>query len=244
MSSQPLLTSSDQSHPLVGNADHCPDPDGVDFDPRTMQQVPFQVCMGGRVASRSSVSTMTARFMVGNPLSHHWAPSLSSMAQSILFDPILIESVGSIVSIHDRSSSPSNQSALCPPTSIKEKLSDMGIGNITDKDSWLEVKKVIDSCLQQAPFWPHPTLKALVTTKDNKVAMFDDGTSSSIPADSMPALIPKPTVDVSMSAHLLPLFFQLSSKITFEKDGQYHKGFLTQSTDGIYRFSYKTHDNI
>jgi hypothetical protein len=180
--------------------------------------------------------------MGGNPLSHHWAPSPSSTAQSILFNPIPIESAGSIISIHD-SSSPSNQLPLCPPTSIKEKLSDMGIGNITDKDSWLEAKKVIYSCLRQAPFWPHPTSKALVTTKDNKVAMFDDSTFSSIPADSMPALIPKPTVDVSMSAHLLLPFFQLSSKITFEKDRQYHKGFLSQSADGIYRFSYKMHIN-
>ncbi len=93
-SSRPLLTSSDRSCPPVANAHRRPDPDGVGFDPRTMQRVPSQVFMGGSVASYGGVSTMTARSMGGNPLSPHRAPSLASTPQSIFFDPVPIESVG------------------------------------------------------------------------------------------------------------------------------------------------------
>jgi hypothetical protein len=111
-------------------------PDGVGFDPCLMQRVPSQVSMEGSIAIYSSVSTMTARSMGGNPLSPHQAPSPPSTARSVLFDPVPIDSVASVVSIHDSFSS-SDQLALRPPTSIKEKPSNMGIGNITDKDSWL-----------------------------------------------------------------------------------------------------------
>jgi len=52
---------------------------------------------------------------------------------------------------------------------IKDKPSDMGIKDIVDKDSWKDAKKVIDSCLRRATFWPGP-LKELVTTVDNAVA--------------------------------------------------------------------------
>ncbi len=112
--------------------------------------------MGGSMASYGSVSPMTARSMGGNLLSPNWASSPDSTAQFVLFDLVPIDSVGSIVSIHDSSSS--NKSELHPPTSVKDKSFDMGIGNITDKDSWLESKKIIDLCLWQALFIPHPTL--------------------------------------------------------------------------------------
>jgi hypothetical protein len=36
-------------------------------------------------------------------------------------------------------------------------------------------------------------------------------------------------------------FLQIGSRITFEHDGEYHKGFLARSTSGTYRFSFKTH---
>ena len=38
-----------------------------------------------------------------------------------------------------------------------------------------------------------------------------------------------------------PLSFQIGSRITFEHDGEYHKGFLVRNTSGTYRFSFKTH---
>jgi hypothetical protein len=57
-----------------------------------------------------------------------------------------------------------------PVTSIKDKPSDMGLKDITDKTSWIEAKSVIDSRLRHAPFWPNPTSKALITTPKNMVA--------------------------------------------------------------------------
>ncbi len=59
----------------------------------------------------------------------------------------------------------------------------------------------------------------------------------------MPLLIPKPNVDVSYTSHLLPPFLRLNFKTTYEHDGQYHKGYLTQSSTGTYCFSYKSHIN-
>ena len=40
---------------------------------------------------------------------------------------------------------------------------------------------------------------------------------------------------------LLPPFLQIGSCITFEHDGENHKGFLGCNTSGTYRFSFKTH---
>ncbi len=73
--------------------------------------------------------------------------------------------------------------------------------------------------------------------------LFNDGKSSSIPAAEMPDLIPKPSVDVLDNTHLLPPFLKVGSKITFDKDGQYHKGFLSCLPDGSYQISYKSHIN-
>jgi hypothetical protein len=80
-------------------------------------------------------------------------------------------------------------------------------------------------------------------TSPHYLVQYDDGTSSSIPAAKMPDFIPKPTVDISDNTHFLPPFLKVDSKITFEKDGQYHKGYLSQLPDGTYRFSYKSHIN-
>jgi hypothetical protein len=38
-----------------------------------------------------------------------------------------------------------------------------------------------------------------------------------------------------------PPFLQIGSRITYEHDGEYHKGFLARNSDGTYRFSFKTH---
>ncbi len=71
--------------------------------------------------------------------------------------------------------------------------------------------------------------------------MFNNGMTRAIPAANMPSLIPKPAVTLSDSTHLLPPFLQPGFKITYERDGQYHKGFLSQSPDGASRFNYKSH---
>ncbi len=73
--------------------------------------------------------------------------------------------------------------------------------------------------------------------------LFDDGTTRSVPAADMESLIQKPSIDTTDSSHFLPPFLQLGSKITLEKDGQYHKGYLGQSSNGVYRFSFKSHIN-
>ena len=75
--------------------------------------------------------------------------------------------------------------------------------------------------------------------------LFDDGTTASVPLSKMADLIPPPPL-VSTSHNgvsaLLPPFLQLNSKITYEHDGQYHKGYLGQH-NGVYRFSFKSHVN-
>ncbi len=81
------------------------------------------------------------------------------------------------------------------------------------------------------------------TTSPHYLILLENGTTRSIYAADMESLIPKPTVDTTNTSHLFPPFLQFGSKITFEKDGQYHKGFLGQSSDGVYRFSFKSHIN-
>ena len=44
----------------------------------------------------------------------------------------------------------------------------MGIKPITDKASWTDAKKIIDACLQRAPYWPGES-KQLITTEANGV---------------------------------------------------------------------------
>jgi hypothetical protein len=64
----------------------------------------------------------------------------------------------------------------------------------------------------------------------------------------MPSLIPAPPVlmsDMAASpqAHLplLPPFLSINSRVTYEHEGTYHKGFLSHKPCGMYRFSFKTH---
>jgi hypothetical protein len=59
----------------------------------------------------------------------------------------------------------------------------------------------------------------------------------------MPSLIPKPPAVVSSdSTHLLPPFLQPGCKITYEHEGTL-QGFLGQSKEGVFRFSFKSHIN-
>ncbi len=79
--------------------------------------------------------------------------------------------------------------------------------------------------------------------------LFDNGTSASIPLSEMAssilaaplsALVP---TDLSHdgSSTLLPPFLSVNSRITYEHDGAYHKGFFPRKSCGMYRFSFKTH---
>jgi len=75
--------------------------------------------------------------------------------------------------------------------------------------------------------------------------LFDNGRSDSIPLSKMAGLIPPPPIVPSTpdgTDPLLPPFLHLNSRITYEHEGQYHKGYLGIQ-DGVYRFSFKSHVN-
>jgi hypothetical protein len=87
-----------------------------------------------------------------------------------------------------------------------------------------------------------------LSTDLNLTILFDNGSTSSILLQDMASLIPPPPVgpllgDSSLSQDcLLPPFLGVNSKITYDHDGQYHKGYLTKS-DGTFCFSFKLHVN-
>ena len=71
-----------------------------------------------------------------------------------------------------------------------------------------------------------------------------DNTTKSISAATMPSMIPKPLEsDHSYEPSMFTPFLWVNSKIMFEHDGQYHKGYITK-LNGIFRFSFRTHVNI
>jgi hypothetical protein len=53
---------------------------------------------------------------------------------------------------------------------IKDKPSDLGLKDITNKDSWIEARKIIDACICCLPYCPSVTSKTLVTTPENQAA--------------------------------------------------------------------------
>jgi hypothetical protein len=65
--------------------------------------------------------------------------------------------------------------------------------------------------------------------------LFDNGTFASIPFAEMESLIPAPPLPSSTpmdsssngSSSFLPPFLSVNSRITYEHNGAYHKGFLT-----------------
>jgi hypothetical protein len=83
------------------------------------------------------------------------------------------------------------------------------------------------------------------TTSPQYLVLFEDGSTKSVSAKDMPSFIPKPPTTPSdpSSSHLLPPFLCINSKISFDHEGQYHKGYLTKSPDGEYLFAYKSHVN-
>jgi len=81
------------------------------------------------------------------------------------------------------------------------------------------------------------------TSSPQYLIIFDNGTTRAVSAADMPSLIPTPASIVSDSTHLLPPFLQPGCKITYEHEGQLHKGFLGQSLDGVFWFSFKSHIN-
>ena len=92
------------------------------------------------------------------------------------YDTVMSSITGSMVPASSDSSKSATMVAPSPtpaPTpsliTIKNKPSDMGIKNITDKESWTEAKKIIDAHLCRAPYWPGES-KELVTMDLNAAA--------------------------------------------------------------------------
>ena len=92
---------------------------------------------------------------------------------------------------------------------------------------------------------PFPTDVLDFTSNVSYTIFFDNGTSASIPLSEMASLIPASPVNVAScdsQDSLLPPFLRLNSKITYEHDDQYHKGYLGKR-GGIFRFIFKSHIN-
>jgi hypothetical protein len=73
--------------------------------------------------------------------------------------------------------------------------------------------------------------------------LFNNGTAASIPLNEMAGLIPSPPFEVcnwDSQVSLLPPFLHLNLKITYEHEGQYHKGYL-ETCDGCFCFVFKSH---
>ncbi len=81
------------------------------------------------------------------------------------------------------------------------------------------------------------------STSPQYLSQFDDGATTSLTASKMPSHIPKLDINLFDTSHLLPPFLRPNSKIMYKHEGQYHKGYLTQSDYGSYYFSYKSHTN-
>ena len=72
---------------------------------------------------------------------------------------------------------------------------------------------------------------------------FDDGTRKQVRASDMPGIIPAPPQPPSNVAdESLPPFLRDRSRVTYERDGSYQKGFLKRTPEG-FRFSCWTHVN-
>ena len=148
-----------------------PDPEGID--------PPLFFTMGGPTRSSvlSPLSSSDFHPVRGAPPHRGYILTQRSSSSSTRL-PSAADSTwaGSSVAPSSSSSSKSPPShAVKPPTTtpalavIKDKPSDMGIKNITDKDSWTEAKKIIDARLRRAPYWPGES-KELITTDANAAA--------------------------------------------------------------------------
>ena len=102
--------------------------------------------------------------------------------------------------------------------------------NTTLQSGWSLAGTVVD-----IPFDP--------TLSPQYLIIFDYSTTRVVLSKDMPSLIPRPAHASPDSSHILPPFLQPGSKITFEHNVQLHKGFLGQSQDSKFRFSFKWHIN-
>jgi hypothetical protein len=113
---------------------------------------------------------------------------------------------------------------------------------------WVEQVNPTTNMLLAGTVMNIPLSTALLGSSSYQI-LFDNGTLASIPLADMPSEIPTPPLLVSApedstsenSSSLLPPFLSINSRITYEHEGAYHKGFLTRKPCGMYRFSFTTH---
>jgi hypothetical protein len=128
--------------------------------------------MGGTVAGSRSM---------GGTASVHLALKvqsiLSTKSSTLPFVPLAQPDVNSVIlSLKDPSLDPSvpppttSSSLVAAVVAIKDKAANLGLKDITDKDSWINAKKIIYARLRCPPYCPGPDSKALIPTKDNQVA--------------------------------------------------------------------------
>jgi hypothetical protein len=91
--------------------------------------------------------------------------------------PMVQPDVASVISVlgdssSDPSAPPAATTALLPAPgiTIKDKAVDLGIKDITDKETWIDTNKIIDSQLPRPPYCCGPDSKTLVTTNNNQIA--------------------------------------------------------------------------
>jgi hypothetical protein len=92
---------------------------------------------------------------------------------------------------------------------------------------------------------PFPVSPSKADFLQSYTILFNNGTTVSVPLNEMADLIPPPPVEVCNSDwhnSLLPMFFRLNLKVTYEHKGQYHKGYLGKC-DGCFCFVFKSHVN-
>ena len=136
------------------------------FFPLTMSDMLLIRSIQGGSTPQSYILTQRGSSLTANPGSLSLVlPSSGTLVMSLIAGSMVLASSDSFQSARTVAPSSPPTPTLSPFT-IKDKPSDMGIKDITDKESWTEAKKIIDACLRRAPYWPGKS-RALITTDLN-----------------------------------------------------------------------------
>ncbi len=174
---------------LTTQTRHRPDPDGIDPQ-HAPRYAPLSFSMGGNISVGNFSPLTTSDVVTSDVGTFHSIQgsstprdyTLTQRSSSVTAPPsssgVLVMSsfLGSMIPKSSQSSDSSTKISSSPPPAapqsmalIKDKPSDLGIKNITDKESWTEAKKIINARLRRPPYWPGES-KSLVTTNLNDAA--------------------------------------------------------------------------
>jgi len=169
-----------------------PDPDGIkapnaplssfamggsgsvgNFSPLTTSDMLSFRSIQGSSTPRGCIYTQRGSSLTPPLMAHHGSSTLVHPSSGA---SVMSSIVGSMVPASSNLSESATTVAHSPPSAptpplvtIKDKPSNMGIKNITYKESWTEAKKIIDARLRRAPYWPGES-KELITTELNAAA--------------------------------------------------------------------------